>query len=210
MTGQMRKAGNPTMRMPVTVKVQASGRRTRARRVDPPPGFTLVEMIVVVAIVGVLAGMIVPRLTGASGATKLRVPARQLLALARYARDYAATRCCRCRLRIDRSARCFGLLRPDEDGDADDFRPLKSPAGRPITLPPNVRFGQVRIADSPDGTEQRDAITFHPDGSGDGAIVEITDGRHTYSLVVLPDTGRLRLIEGRVNEPPTERIDLDA
>jgi len=174
--------------------------------------FTLVELTVVMAIIAVLAAMIVPQLAGRSSSMELEQAARDLLLAARYAREYAATRRCECQLRIDASAGRYALARADAAADSSgEFVALKTAVVKPKTLPPQVRFGRVRITSALGrDVETSNCITFRPDGRCDAAVAEITNGRRVYSLIILPDSGRAKLVEGAVTEPPDERIDLDA
>ena len=179
-------------------------------------GFTLVEMIVVVVIVSVLTTMIVPRMYRARGSGRLRQSARRLLVTAQYARDFAATRRCKCRLIIDSEQQQYGLARQkDVEGEANEFVPLEASLGKSERLGEGLRFGRIRIepqkgaGERGEKTEQADYISFEPSGQADAAVVEITDGEDTYSLLVMPHTGYARLEEGIVNELPNDRLDLD-
>jgi type II secretion system protein H len=172
-------------------------------------GFTLVELVVVVAVIAVLATMTIPGMTGATGSASLRAPARDLLVAARYARDHAATRCRECRLQIDTGEGRFALAVADDPNRPGEFRALPSVVVKPRVLPGGIRFGRVRVRRLVEDGESGDAITFRPDGRCDAAVVKITDGRRTCSLVIDADTGRPSLVEGTVAEMVDERIDLD-
>lgn len=172
--------------------------------------FTLVELVVVIILVAVLAGMAIPRFAGAASSTQLTEQAQALLAGARYARDYAVTHRCDCRLVIDAAAGRFALQRQEIDASGDErFVSIGLGWGRPVVLTGGVRFGRVRI--EPTGGRTQDGwVTFRPDGQTDAAIVEVTDGRKTYSLLLVPTSGRAKLVNRAVEALPNDRVDLDA
>ncbi len=175
--------------------------------------FTLVELVVVVVIVAVLATMIVPRVRGAASSARLRASARRLLVAAKYARDFAVRHRCECRLVIDTAKQQYALgYQEDAEHDPGKFRALHTGVGRREYLGEGVRFAKVSIDPRPGAdvdVERRDCIAFTPLGEADAAVVQITDGRRTYSMTVAPGSGRARLIEGTVNELPNDREDLD-
>ena len=178
-------------------------------------GFTLVEIMVVLVIISVLAGMIVPHMSGRTTAAKLRASARRLLVAARYARDFAATRRRKCRLVIDTKEQQYVLTcQQDPEHEPDLFAPLKTALGRAERLADGLTFSRVRIEPrhQPDTQQSKfpDCITFEPTGQADAAVLEITDGRNTYSVLIAPQTGSAKLIEGVVDELPNDRIDLDS
>ena len=174
--------------------------------------FTIVELIVVIVVVAVLATMIVPRLYGAAGTSRLKTSASRLLSAARYARSFAAARRRPCRLVLDLSEQRYVLSRIDDAEDEPGrFHPLRTGIGKAERLGQGLRFGKVWIrngaADRSDGPTSH--ITFRPTGRADAAIVEVTDGRRIYSLLVAPHTARVELVKGAVREPPDDRVDLD-
>ncbi|MFO1530709.1 MAG: prepilin-type N-terminal cleavage/methylation domain-containing protein [Kiritimatiellia bacterium] len=61
-------------------------------RAWPPAGFTLVEIILVVVIVGLIAGLGLPAITRSAGGARLREAARTVIALNKYARHAAVIR----------------------------------------------------------------------------------------------------------------------
>ena len=172
--------------------------------------FTLVEMMVVILLVAVLSGMTIPMLSGATASTHLKEQAQALLAGARYGREYALPHRVDCRLVIDSTTGQYALQRLDEDATgAQTFVSIGLGWGRPVVLSGNVRFGRVDIQPA-DGRTENSWITFRPTGQADAALVEITDGRWTYTLLVVPTSARATLTEGTVRAIPNDRVDLDA
>lgn len=177
-------------------------------------GFTLVELMVVLAIVAVLAGMIVPQVYGAnSSARRLKQAARRLLVTAKYAKDYAATRRCKCRLMIDPEKQQYWLVRQkDPEHKPNEFVALETSLGKIERLGEGLKFGRIRI-EPRQGRDEKDqqanCVSFEPAGQADTAVIEITDGPQTYSLLVMAHTGSARLVEGVPDKLPNDRMDLD-
>lgn len=194
---------------PVTTPTWSTGRPPRGRR-RTALAFTLVEMTVVMVLVVVLAGMTIPMFAGAAGSTRLKEQAHGLLTSARYAREYAITHRVDCRLAIDSTAGQYTLQRQDVDAlGGETFTAIGLGWGRPVVLGSGVRFSRVEIQPA-DGHTENQWITFHPTGQADSALVEITDGQKTYTLLVAPASGRATLTDGTVRAIPNDRVDLDA
>ncbi|MDY7011371.1 MAG: hypothetical protein SVV80_11570 [Planctomycetota bacterium] len=175
--------------------------------------FTIVELVVVVVVIVVLTTMIMLRMPGATGSARLRASSRRLLVAAQYARDFAVTHRCFCLLVINQNERQYGLMyQEDPEHRPGELIRLQTGVGKTDRLEDGIRFGNVWIEPSlqRDGiSPQRNCITFDPSGRSDAAVVQITGGRRTYSMLVVPGSGRARLVEKAVNELPNDRRDLD-
>ena len=175
--------------------------------------FTVVELIVVIAILSVLAGMTVLRLGGRAGSGRLREASRRLLTTAQYARDFATTRRRACRLIFDPNGGYSLAYQADPYKDPGKYSPISSGLAKPERLTEPVRLSKVRVMNRSFinyETTPQSFVTFEPTGLSDGAIIEITDGKRKFSLLIEPHTGRAKLVEGSVDELPNGRKDLDA
>lgn len=174
--------------------------------------FTVVELIVVIAMLSVLAGMTVLRLGGRSRSGRLREASRRLLSTAQYARDFATTRRRACRLIFDPNGGYSLAYQVDPHNDPGKYRQISSGLARPEKLTESLRLSKIRVINRISrGQETSESfITFEPTGLSDGAIIEITDGRRKFTLLVEPHTGRAKLVDGEVDELPNGRKDLDA
>ncbi len=101
-----------------------------------PRGFTLLELVVVLGIVGVLAGVVVLSFVGADRERNLQTEAMRLAALVELARTEATMRNARMGLFVDADAYAFATFDPET---GDWTRPEEGPF-RLRTAPEGVSF----------------------------------------------------------------------
>jgi len=174
-------------------------------------GFTLIEILMVVVVIAVAMGMFVPQFVRRISATKLREAGHHLFVMARYAHEFAVTRRCTCRLLIDPKRNRFGLVyQVDPEHRASEYVPMRRDGMRQTTLPQGVRFAEV-LADSVANQDPKEiVISFDPTGQATAAIIQLTDGHRTWSIVIEPNRGRVELVDQAINAFPHDRKDLDA
>ena len=169
-------------------------------------------------IVAVLATMAVPQIVGSLRSVRLRESAQGLLVAANRARDFATTRRRICRLTFDLEKQSYQLEYQSDPQQAPyEFAVMTSGAIKPTQLPPGVKFVVVEVdpaggdasASADDDDSGRVMIAFAPDGGAEAAIIQITDEKRTYSLLIDPISGRAMLVGKAVEELPTNREDLD-
>ena len=173
----------------------------------------MVELLVVIVVISTLCAMTVPRLYGTARRTKLRSCASRLLVAAQYARDFAATRRGDCYLVIDPDQRRYALMyQKYPQHKPSELAQMPTGVGKAQRLDEGLWFAKVLIesrAGPEHATRQDNRITFDPTGRATAAVVAITDGRRTISMLVAPGTGKAMLVERDVNMLPNDRRDLD-
>ncbi len=181
--------------------------------------FTLIELLVVAAVISVLAGLAVSSFHGSAGKTTLDESARRLHIAMRYARHYAVTHQQACRVVLIVKGGGAGGTGGGKPGyrleiasiDPDKqeaYTVLRGGAGKATNLPLRVRFAEVLI-EGADGGEGH-VITFQPTGEADAAVIQLTDDRRTWSILIEPNTGRAKRVNRAVNQTLNMREDLDA
>lgn len=171
-------------------------------------GFTVTELLVVMVIMALLAGLAVPSFARSLQSERLRTGARTVVSMVQLARTRAITRHTFTRLSIDYDQ---GLLTIEElqqpDAMASGAGSLASAGsqqptwveqrdslGRPRSLPGGVRItyaGGDPTAATGGSATRVDALTFRPDGSTDDAML-LLEGYQSERLGVAVRKTRLQ------------------
>ncbi len=141
-------------------------------------GVTLLELLIVLVLMGLIAGIAIPMFSGGVSATALKGAAREVAAGLRYAREQAIAQ------------RADALLVLDLDGRT--FRVLPDPRVR--RLPERIDL-KLYTAQRDLITEKVGAIRFYPDGGSDGGRVTLAAGDRKYDVDVDWLTGRVSILE---------------
>jgi len=184
-----------------------------------PGGFTLVELMVVLTILVLLAGLTAPSFVRQYHTAKLRSAARDLVGLMQYARSQAVVEGTTYRLNVDRDGgRVWITYYDTETAEAQDEEPQfvedQSVLGASRKLPSGVSILELQLGDdalaqlSDEAREEIEAlqsqlndegtpyIAFSPSGTSDGARV-LLENEYEDQLAVAVDaiTGRTEVRE---------------
>ena len=160
-------------------------------------GFTLIEIAVVLAIIGMVMMLVLPRLP-ASDSENLKISARTLASTMRYMQDRAATGRTTYYLRLEPGTDSAKVLQAAADGSEkvpDDPLLRKRPVQTGIIVADvqiprlgKLSDGQVRLAMGPGGL--RDFVVIHlrsPDNS-------------FWTVMAFPASGKVKVYEGYQEE----------
>jgi prepilin-type N-terminal cleavage/methylation domain-containing protein len=137
------------------------------RRRRTHPAFTLLELILVMAIVAIIVAMASPMLRGFGEARRGDNCAAELVALTQWARTQAITRGATFRLNLDPNARTYWLTVDQGDGT---FVSPGSEFGRAFLAPDGVTI-DWNVAPQQDGQY----VSFWPSGRTDSAAIRVTN-----------------------------------
>jgi general secretion pathway protein H len=152
-------------------------------------GFTLIEMIVVLTILGFAASFVVPSFTSGLPHWRLRGAARDIVTLLKFARNQSVASIRPLHVVLDRSRNLYWLDSADVPVMADPDRSGKRNI-RLYALPDGVSFGEVAGGIFP-AEKERVRILFFPRGSSSGGDVQLRDEKgRAYRIHVDSVTGR--------------------
>ena len=142
-------------------------------------GFTLLELMVVLALLALLMGLVIPGMQGSIKRERDRANLRQLTTALRLARSQAATTRQRVRVFVNRETGRYWLERSSRQG-----------------VLTGMRLGDTRLVWQDPGHRQG-YIAFYSDGSSSGGKLALEDsaGRR-YNLEVETITGKVSLKTG--------------
>lgn len=132
------------------------------RRSEPAPGFTLVELIIVMALLAIVSAIAAPSLSRSMRGRHLDEEASRLLALTEYARDEAVSQGVPMTLWLDPKGQRFGV-EPKTGYEGDESR------SKDFELNPDIHFEVDRPA-TRNGVA--DAVEISPDGSLASSSIE--------------------------------------
>jgi len=185
-------------------------------------GFTLIELMVVLVIIGIMTAVIIPEMRGTYQDARLRAASRDLVNVFDVAASRAVSFNQIHRVHLDVRAGKYLVekrVRGDDRG-GDQFQPLKDIPGSegtwdkrisvevhdPSEAPPETAEGPGEApapASEPAAPEPpppaataEDTITFYPDGTADSREIQLRDpDGFRIGLRINPTTGRIHIIE---------------
>jgi type II secretion system protein H len=175
-------------------------------------GFTLIELMVVLAVIGIVTALILPEMQGTFQDMLLRSTGRQLVGACGLASSQAVTVNQPHQLRLDVDAGSYLVepvsgpveagqnLRlhrhlPGAKGDLDqririELRPLQGIPSEPAASEPALGHGPPRVA------ALSQTVVFYPDGTADGCEILLRD-RDGFGLAlrINSTTSRVRVLQ---------------
>lgn len=180
---------------------------------DSAGGFTLLELMVVVVLIGVMTAMIIPEMKGTFEDALLRSTSRELVNVFSIAGSRAVSVNQVLQVRLDRQTGQYAVLkRVREGGRESRFVPALDVPGGQGKLDMRISI-QIHIPGEeaaqaagettplvsegvPQGAGAGDAIAFYPDGTADAReiVLRDTDG-FRLGLRINPVTARVHIVE---------------
>jgi len=150
--------------------------------------FTLLEMLLTVAVLAILVAVVVPRAGRSFGRLALRDAAETLATNVRFAQATAIARGSTMGVAFDTDAGTYRL----EEWTGKGVQPVPGPMGEPFRLPAGVVFADIQLR-AEDGTTKVDSLTFYPDGRGSSGEIKIVGAEGAFGVSVTRAVGRVLL-----------------
>lgn len=178
-------------------------------------GFTLTEILLVVAIIAMVGGLGSGYCVGTYKRLLVEKAARQFLLMARYARIMAIEQHRPYELMIDPNNQGFFLVTTQANRETGDTERVivRDFFCKPVRFEGEARFEDVQMVqyggDSSADAEPEQKVVFLPNGSAESAVLQIGDGKTHYAIAVVAATGKASLYPGLSQDIRTASIDLD-
>ena len=141
-------------------------------------GVTLLELLIVIALMGIVAALVVPMFGGPVSTSELRATARQLAAGLRLARSEAVSERRETFLVVDVAGKRFKIDRE----------------AREHALPSKVDL-KLFTAQNDLVSENVGSIRFYPDGGSNGGRITVASGARKFDVDVDWLTGRVAILD---------------
>jgi prepilin-type N-terminal cleavage/methylation domain-containing protein len=181
------------------------------------PGFTLTEILVVIAVITVVGGLGGGIYLGSYQHMRVAQGARDLYLMARYSRIAAIEHQQTHTLHIDRKNRRCWVTTAKRDAQTLSVVEgiVRNSFCWPLILPEGVQLEQIVVdryqGDAPQDTDEAvDTVVFRAHGTADAAVMQIGDNRTHYTLRINTSTAKASLVKGRVQDSANATVDLDA
>ncbi len=158
-------------------------------------GFTLIELMIVIVIIGITLGYVGPRIYGGLSSSGMERASRDISAMLQLARSWAITQHRVYLVRFDLERNQVAVYeRPETSGVLPD--PLKE-----RRLPEGVRIRSIRSAYQPSVQEGSLDLRITAEGVVEQGLIYLEDGHdRIYTLEIKPFTGTLRVYDSLVEK----------
>lgn len=160
-------------------------------------GFSLLELVVVVVILGILTAAVTPIFSGALGGTKVDHSIRDLVATLKYAQAAAVNEVRDYRVYFNETDNTYWLMAlVDIQNGEKIFDRTQDQYGDVWQLPPELRFESI---ENKRRARRGDAayIAFYPSGASDISIIKLRRaglGRERYEIRLLGTLSQFEIV----------------
>ncbi len=149
-------------------------------------GFTLIELILVLLIIGLGTAFIVPTVANSLVNLKLKAATRRLSTVLRYARSRAISSKETMYVVIDIDNASYATQVPNPEASAEEL-----PGS--IAFPKNIRFKEVRVGEEVQ-TSGKIQLLFYPKGNTSGGEIVLENNRgRMYKITIDPILGKVKI-----------------
>jgi general secretion pathway protein H len=154
-----------------------------------PPGFTLLELLVVLVIIAAISSLVGPRLLGSMSSTNLRIASKKVATSLRYARTQAVSEGVIYVAAFDVETRKITIKarRPGTGGEGEaPADEEKGPGGKELVydLPEGITIEKAVSGDKEVRSSALDVL-FFPNGGSSGARIVLINERDNRCVVVV-------------------------
>ncbi len=159
-------------------------------------GFTLLELVVVVAFISILTGMVIPIYNRTMYSLRIRNTTQDITSLIRYAQEKAIAESREFRILIDEENRTFRLVRlKNLTHDREkEFEPVGvGDGGGTITLPETIKISRITA-----GKDRKTGLRYiacYPNGASDPGQIELEPQGRGRQRILIKWTGALGRFE---------------
>ncbi|MBI3598670.1 MAG: prepilin-type N-terminal cleavage/methylation domain-containing protein [Nitrospirae bacterium] len=163
-------------------------------------GFTLLELIVVIMIMGMIASLVIPRISSFHAGEMKRTSRRLASLIQQLTQDSALTKeHYRLYFNLD-SSEYWTVLVEESVRESDHVILLfEKPIGKPSHLPEGILFEDIMTAQKGMVTEGEVFSEFYPIGI-ESMTIHLKEGESHFTLVANPLTGRVKTFDHYLEE----------
>jgi len=150
--------------------------------------FTIIEVVLVILVVAIIAGLAVPRFSRTYADLALKTTAEEIAQLMRYAQSRAIIKGKEVRLETDAGLSVYYLTEQADDqkqeGGEDTFVRFEGRFGRVFGIPSLMEVKR-----------DKDYVSFYPDGSIDKQYLNVCNEKRCFTISTKEQRGHVRVIQ---------------